>query len=803
MNPRKALDRARGLHQKGELAAAEGLYLSLLRRDGGDVDALHGLGLLYARRGRFEDARQLVDRALGLHPGRPELHFHRAEIAAALGLREQALESYRQALVLRPDFFEVLVNMGDLLLQMGGTDEPLALLEQALRLRPDDAAALNNRGNALQALKRHEEALQCFERVRELLPGNADVLNNRACALLSLARFADAEGECRAALALQPRHAHALVNLGRAQAAQGAARDALASYERALAIRPDDSDAWHERAEVESGLQRFREARDSLGETIRLRPDSGRAWSALATVLLHLGQHQDALDAYDRAQSLGQASAGLWVNRGLALHFLGRHAQAAAAYARALELDPGYPFAEGRLAWLRACECDWSREPATTAHIVRGVRAGERVIEPLDLLSFSDRSRDQLQCARIFARDFFTPATDRLWQGERYGHERIRVAYLSADFREHPTARLIAGLMQAHDRSRFEIFALSIGPGESGPMAARIASAVEHFAPARELGDRQIAHLLREHEIDIAVDLMGFTTLGRPGVYALRPCPVQVSYLGYPGTMGTHCIDYLVGDGYVAPAGKEQDYEEKVVRLPDCFQANDRLYGPVPAPSRSALRLPEGAVVYCSMNKAAKLTADMFARWMEILGAVQDGVLWLPGDTPALRRNLERGAQARGIDPGRLVFANRVAYDEHLARLQQADVALDTLPFNGGATTSDALRSGVPVVTCAGEAFAARMTGSLLHAIGMPELVTTSLEEYTALAIRLGDDRQLLARTKDKLARHRATHPLFDTDRFRRHLEAAYEIMWQRTQRGEPPASFSVDAIAGAHAAGA
>ncbi len=792
---RSTRERARALHQKGELAEAERRYRSILQRNPADVDALRLLGLLLAQRGQLEPARELVDRALGLAPARAELHFLRAELVLGLGLHEQALEGYARALALQPDYVDALINMGDALLQAGRAEEALALCDRVQGLRPGDLPSLNNQGNALQALGRHEQALERFDRVRAALPGNPDVLNNRACALLSLGRFAQAEADCRAALALQPSHAHALLNLGRTQAAQGAVQDALGSYARALEIQPGNADAWEERARLESGLQRFCAAGDSLEQATRLRPNSGPTWSALGTALVQSGRHPEALQAYDRAQALGQASAALWANRGLALHFLGRHAQAAAAYARALELEPGYAFAEGRLAWLRACDCDWSSEPAATAQLLRGVRAGERVIEPLELLSFSGRGADQLQCARTFARDYFPPAPEPLWRGERYAHERIRIAYLSADFREHPTARLLAGLLEAHDRTRFEVFAVSFGPDDAGPMAARIASAIEHFVPARDLGERQIAELLRAHEIDIAVDLMGYTTLARPALYALRPCPVQVNYLGFPATMGTPFIDYLIGDHYVVPEAAEADYEEKVVRLPECFQANDHARPLPPAPQRSELRLPGDAVVYCSMNKGAKLNLGLFARWMEILHAVPGSVLWLIGDTPALQHNLQSAAGAHGVHPSRLVFAGRVAYADHLARLQQADVALDTLPFNGGATTSDALRAGIPVVASEGEAFASRMSGSLLHALGLPELVAPSPEAYVALAIRLGLDADERRAVRGRLAANLFTHPLFDTDRLRGHLEAAYELMWRRAQQGEPPAGFSVDPL--------
>jgi len=799
---RKALDRARALHHKGNLAEAERLYLAELRRDAANVDALHLIGLLCAQRGDLEAARQYFDRALGLSPERPELHFLRAEVAGALGLAEQAIEGYRQALSLRQEFPEAMVNLADLLLQRGQAPDALDLLDQALRLRPDGVAVLNNRGNALQALKRHAEALHSFDAVLAKLPGHADVLNNRSSALLSLGKYADAEDSCRAALRSRPDHAFALLNLARAVGAQGRLEEALGHSEAALALRPADFDAWCERASILRELQRFPEARDSLQKALALKPDAAGAWSDLAATLLYLHQYAPALGACERAVSLQPRIAAAWSNRGLALQFLERHAEAIPAYEKALAIDPRTPYAQGRLAALKLRAGDWRGHRESTRRIIEAVDAGQGACEPFDLLFLSDVAARQLACGRTYVRDKYPVLGGSLWRGERFRHQRIKLAYVSADFGEHPSSYLLAGLFERHDRSRFEIYGISLGSADSGAAASRVAAAFEHFVRAHELSDEGIAHLLRREQIEIAVDLMGFTSRSRTGAYPLRPCPVQVGYLGFPATTGADWLDYIIADRFIAPPCADANYAEKLVRLPDTFQANDstgRTIGPVPG--RSQLDLPEDSVVYCSFNKSPKLTPAMFDVWTAVLNSVPGSVLWLWGGEPLLEDNLRREAAARGIAPARLVFARGLPYASHLARLSQADVALDTLPFNGGATTSDALWSGVPVITCPGDAFAARMSGSLLHAIGMPELVTASLDEYKSLAIRLGRDPQLLPATKRKLAANRLTHPLFDTDRFCRHLEAAYEIMWRRYQAGEPPAAFGVDAMTDARVA--
>jgi protein O-GlcNAc transferase len=793
---RRALERARAFHGKGDLGEAERLCAAELRRDAGNVDALQLLGLLHAQRGNLETARQHLDRALGLDPGRAELHLLRGDVAGGLGLFEQAADGYRQALAIRPDMVEALINLSDLLLLQGRATDALPLLERALQIRPGDVAALNNRANALQALRRHEEALECYDRVLQALPGNADVLSNRAGSLLALARFAEAESSCRAALAGRADHAYALLNLGRALSVQDRAPEALECYDAALAILSGEFNGWCERAMLLVELRRYREAQQSFEKALMLRPDASGAWSDLGAVLLQQRRYSDAVAACDRALALNNDDAKAWANRASAFRSLGRHEDAVLACEAALRSDPQCPNIQGQLVWHRLALCDWRDFTASVERIVGGVLAEKRATAPFDFLGVADRADQQLACARTYTRHDYPPHARPLWQGERFQHRRIRLAYVSADFREHATAALLAGLLENHDRSRFEIFGVSIGPAESSPMASRVEAALEHFAHVGDRADAEIAALLRHHEIDIAVDLMGFTTFCRPGIFAMRPCPVQVNYLGFPATLGAPYLDYVIADRLVIPEGEQTCYAEKVVYLPDTYQVNDAKRRIAErTPTRAEAGLPEGAFVFCCFNQSYKITPSMFDIWMRLLVEVPGSVLWLLEDYETASRNLRREAQSRGVAPERLVLAGRATPEEHLARHKLADLFLDTLPCNAHTTASDALWAGLPLITCRGTTFAGRVASSLLVAIGLPELIAGSREEYEARALELATRPALLAAIRAKLARNRATHPLFDTDRFRRHIEAAYGIMWQRYQRGEPPAAFSVPAL--------
>jgi predicted O-linked N-acetylglucosamine transferase (SPINDLY family) len=439
--------------------------------------------------------------------------------------------------------------------------------------------------------------------------------------------------------------------------------------------------------------------------------------------------------------------------------------------------------------------CDWRKLDDERAIIATKVRSGASVIHPFGHLAISASSQEQLQAAQILARNLCPETPAPLWRGERYRHDKIRIAYLSADFYAHATAFLMAGVFEHHDRKRFETLAVSFGPHDKSDIGARLESAFDGFLDLRAESDAQIAVKLRAMEIDIAIDLKGYTGGARPGILALRPAPVQVHYLGYPGSMGADHIDYLIADRIVVPDDERRFYAEQIAYLPDAYQCNDSHRSIAERiPSRSEMGLPEKGFVFCCFNSNHKIMPEMFDVWMRVLHSVENSVLWLYEEYPGAAANLRREAEARGIDTERIIFAARNDLPAHLARLKLADLVLDTLPYCAHTTASDALWVGVPVLTCRGQTFAGRVAASLLTAIGLPELITSSLEDYEARACSLAKDGPALARLKAKLVKNRDISPLFDTARITRNLEAAYREMWEKQQREEPPASFAVEA---------
>jgi predicted O-linked N-acetylglucosamine transferase (SPINDLY family) len=445
----------------------------------------------------------------------------------------------------------------------------------------------------------------------------------------------------------------------------------------------------------------------------------------------------------------------------------------------------------GYLAICRLHCCDWRRLEADRAFIRSAIKRGEFVIDPIGIASISDSPEEQFECARIWARDR-CPAAPPLWTGEAYTHERIRIAYLSSDFRAHATAFLMAGIFEKHDRARFKVTAISWSANDHSATRERLERAFDRFVEVGGQSDAEAARIIRDLEIDIAIDLKGYTNESRPAILAHRPAPVQAQYLGFPGTMAVDFIDYLIADPVVVPPEDQSHYAEKIVTLPDSYQCNDDMREiPARAPTRYELGLPPG-FVFCCFNSNHKVLPQVFAVWMRLLNATSGSVLWLLEDNPAAAQNLRAEAEAHGVDAERLVFAKHTDPSTHLARQTHADLFLDTLPYNAHTTGSDALWAGLPVLTVRGRTFAGRVAASLLTAAGLPELVTGSLEEYEAQALKLARDAEALTRIRRKLAESRKQCALFDTARTARHLEAAYQMMWERKQRGLPALSFSV-----------
>ena len=696
-----------------------------------------------------------------------------------------------------PAHFEALYRLGVIHLQTGRVGDAEHLFAAAIRVQPQVPEVHYIQGCALQTLQRHEDALRAFARTLALKPDYIEARNNRGVSLLTLGRYEEALACFDKVLAVRPGLAPVESNRAASLSGLGRHREALEATERATRDNPDVAAPWYNKGVAFAGLERFQDAVQAFDKAVGLNPTYVDALNFRGISLAMLGLHAEAVASYDTALALASGNIDLLYNRATSLLALKRFEQAAADCGTVLTMDPQFKYTRGVLIHCRQQLGDWRDLTLHTERVLADLRVDRQALRPLHCALISDVESDQLRCSRTWTKNDCPPSPSPVWKGERYDHDRIRIAYVSADFRGHAVASQMAGVFEQHDRTRFDVTAISLSD-QKDLMSDRLERAFERVVAAHGREDGEIAQLMRDMEIDIAVDLMGYTDGSRTRIFAHRPAPVQVSHLGFPGTMGATYIDFIIADPVVIPSERQSLYEEKIIRLPHCYMPADdkRVIGP--APRRAEAGLPETGLVFCSFNIIAKIGPQIFDIWTRLLNRVEGSVLWLSSANAVAAGNLRREAEARGIDGARLVFAPFVAdADQHLARLSLADLFLDTLPYNAHAGGSDALWACVPIVTCKGTTFAGRVGASLLNAAGLQELVTDSLEAYEALALRLARDPSMLAGVKDKLKRNRTTTPLFDTARFTRNLEAAYLAIWKRHQGGHPPGPISIEDTAG------
>jgi protein O-GlcNAc transferase len=651
----------------------------------------------------------------------------------------------------------------------------------------DDLRAIEKRGDMRALLDR---GLPLLERH----PEAAALLQMLGIAHARLGEFAPAAVLFARMTTVEPGNAVAHLNLGNALRDLGRKEAAVRSYESAVAIAPDMAQAHHYLGNALRDLGRDAEALASFERALALRPGFAAAQGAIGDVLVALGRPGEAADAYRRAIAIDPAPARWHNNLGMALRLTGDYGQAIAAFDAAIARQPGHDAARVRRAYLNARICDWDAM-AEDRERLPALGIDGAVVPPFMALVLEDApARHRVRAERYSAASFPASAAP-LAARPANPDGRLRIGYFSADFHDHATMHLMARLFEAHDRGAFEVHAFSYGPASDDPMRRRLLAAVEHFHDVRSLDDRAIAALARAQGIDVAVDLKGHTADTRLGLFAHRAAAVQISYLGYPGTTGAPFIDYVVADRTVIPPDQIGCYSEARIWLPHSYQVNDdRRPMSDRAIGRVACGLPETGFVFASFNASYKITPDLFAIWMRLLGQVGDSVLWLLGGDEAVVRNLRDQAQRHGIDPARLVFADKLPVAEHLARQRLADLFLDSFVCNAHTTASDALWAGLPVLTRLGKGFAARVCASLLRAVGLPDMVAESAEDYERRALHLATDRAALGAIRARLAEARETAPLFDSLAFTRHIEEAYRRADARARAGQPPAPIEIPA---------
>ena len=675
-----------------------------------------------------------------------------------------------------------ILELGIYFAKVNQYEEALIVLTCLKHYKKKDLLVLYNLGLICSAIGKHHMAIENYNEILTIHPEDVETLVNKGSAYIDLQNYDLAISCLQSAIKLQPNIPEAWSNLGIAFNGLNLYQDSLNAYDKALSLRPSFCEAWSNKSRPLCKLRRYAEASNACDEALLLRPDYVEGLSNKGNVLYELERFEEAITFFDEALYLRPSYAEASLNKGHALFQLGRYIEAISSYEEVLLLQPDTDWLYGCLIFAKMKICDWTGIDDYIEKIISRVILGHKVIDPLALLSLVDDSLIHKKAAETLIQTRH-PLNTALGNIPKYPmKEKIRIGYFSADFNNHPVAFLIAELLEIHDRNQFEIYAFSLICAKD-QMRDRIISSVDHFIDVENKSDLEIAQLSRSFSIDIAVDLSGFTQYSRTGIFAYGAAPIQVNYLGYPGTTGSDYFDYIIADRALIPTQSQALYSEKVVYLPNSYQVNDRRRSISSKQfTKHELGLPKNGFIFCCFNNSYKILPSTFDGWMRILHAVEGSVLWLFEDSLSSTENLRLEASRRGIDPNRLIFAQKLPLEDHLARYYLADLFLDTTPYNAHTTASDALWAKLPVLTLIGESFASRVAASLLNAIGIPELIAHTQIEYEEMAILLAKNPEKLLAIKKKLIANRLDKPLFDTSLFSKAIETAFIEMYKRYQ---------------------
>ena len=710
------------------------------------------------------------------------------------GMLDAAEQSIRSALNIAPQNVDALHILGIIKGQQDKSTEAVEALQKAVQLRPTDGAIQFNLAKSLMDCGRSKEALDHHLRASQAMPDNPDVWINFGKNLKDVNNLEGALASYEKAIGLQPNDAQAWSNKGVILNEMKKYQEALACYQTAIGLLPSYAEAFYNQGITLSDLQRYTEALRSYDEAIALMPQHAKAWSNKGICLSKLDRYDEALASYDQAIHLQKDYLDAWINKGVCFAELKLYDQALASYHEAMKINPHVDYLLGKYLHTNMLLCNWEGLSNSVEMLKSKIQDGLKAAHPFAVIPAIDSASLQFQAAKIWAKDKHPINPDSGKIIKRGAREKIRIGYFSADFYSHPVSFLIAELFEIHDRSRFEVHAFSLlGHNQDDPMTDRLKQSFDFYHEVEHLEDEEIAALSQRLEIDIAIDLGGYTRNARAGIFSYRAAPIQMNYLGYPGTMGCNFMDYIVADKILIPQEDKDLYSEKIIFLPNSYQVNDSKRILIETEvTRNQYGIPENTFVFCCFNNNFKSSPNTIDCWSNILKRIPNSIFWLLDDNTTAKKNLLNEFALRGIEKNRIFFAPRVPPSEHLKRQVLADLFLDTLPYNAHTTASDALWAGLPVLTLIGNAFAGRVAASLLNAIELPELIVKTQDEYESVAIELASNPIKLQQLKEKLALHKSTSPLFDTALFTKHLEAAYAKALQRYQADLAPDHIDV-----------
>jgi protein O-GlcNAc transferase len=844
-----ALQQAVGAHKAGQLQKAHHLYAAILKVQPKHADANHNMGLLTVGDGkvklalqffesaleanpsnaqfwyshiialikleRLKDAKALLDQAkikgikgadfdqlerrlnkanksLSIVPDNADTYYNMGNALQEQNKLEEAIEAYRKALKIKPDYANSYYNIGTIFQQQNKLKEAIEAYNKAIVIKPDDSDAYINMGIALKEQNKLEEAIQAYNKAIAIKPDDANAYYNMGIAFKKKKKLAKAIEAYNKALAIKPDYANAYHNMGIALTEQNKIEEALEAYNKAIAIKPDHVDAYNNMGIILQEQNKLEEAIEAYNKALAIKPDYANAYYNMGIAIQDQGKPEEAIEAYNKALAIKPDYANAYYNMGIILQEQNKMEEAIEAYNKALAIKPDYEDARTQKLHQQAHICKWD-SIIDDINLIPELGTLEKHVTPFALLPLEDSPDRHLTRSKIFAKAKYPQKTLPSSVRPSKRPKRIRIGYFSTDFKEHPVAYLIAKVLEQHNRDQFEVFGYSLHGFSSGEMRQRLARSFDCFTDVQDMSDKDITLQARQDKIDIAIDLNGYTQNSRTGIFAYRAAPIQINYLGYPGTLGADFMDYIVADRFLIPGENQKYFNEKPLYLPNTYMPTDDCREISQNPiNRSDMGLPDDAFVFCCFNNNYKISPNEFDIWMRLLTKVENSVLWLRESNQLSSINMKNEAQKRKVDPSRLVFADRAPMDEHLARQRLADLFLDTFAFNAHTTATEALWAGLPVVTKIGQGFAARVAGSLLNAVGLPDLITETEKNYEALILELATNPTKLAKIKEKLASNRLTQPLFNTELYTKHLENGYLQAYQNYFDGNLPQTVIV-----------
>lgn len=780
--------------EQGQLEVADKLLSEILLNDTSNFDALYIKGVISGIKCKYTESISYLLRAEEINPFHVLLQFNLAKVNSENGDEIKALEHYKNIIKISPKSFDAWIGLGVSQFNLKLFKDSLHSFEQVVEINNQFWGGYYNLGNAQSELNILDEALKNYNKAIELNPNIAEIYSNRGNVLIRLKCLEEALGSYNKAIKLNNNFTLAYFNRGNILNELNILDEALHNYNKAIQLNNNFPEAYSNRGNVLRQLKCLEEAQKSYETAIELNPQYAEAYYNLGNVFSEIKHLDKAVDNYGKAISLNHNYLLAYYARGNAYIEQNQVAAAYDNYLKATQIFPNYDYLFGTLLHTKMRICEWQNYEDDIKKLKKSIIEGDKICRGFHALGLIDSLPLQLKVAEIVSNDRYPPRNELGLISKNLRKQKIKIAYYSEDFREHAVSYLIAELFEYHNKNQFEVFGFYFGPSDESDMHKRISSSFDEFFEIGGYSDKEVAQLSRDLGINIAIDLNGFTGNERTGIFAYRAAPIQVNYLGYLGTLGTGYHDYIIADKTLIPLESRQYYTEKILYLPS-YQPNDtkRLI-PDEDYSKAELSLPAEGFVFCCLNNNYKITPEVFKVWMNILKSVTGSVLLLFAESTLAEVKLKREAEKLGVSINRLIFTKRAIRSKYLAKYKVADLFLDTLPYNGGTTVSDALWVGLPVLTCLGDSFASRIAASLLNAIELPELVTKTLEQYEAKAIELGSNNHKYRVIKDKLERSRLTTSLFDPQRYALHIEAGYKQMYERYQTDQLPDHIYISA---------